>query len=677
MKLSKKKIDLKEGLNKEWIITNGIGGFCSTTVIGANTRRYHGLLIAPLMPPAQRHLLLSKVDESVEIEGENYNLFTNVCENYISDGYKNLETFEKEILPQYTYKVEDVKIVKTISMVYGRNTVVIQYKIKNGKRKAKLTLAPVINFRDFHQMTTNHDFSLKQKNSKNKIRIEIDGNASIPLYIYTNEGTYIEHKDDYFRNMYYLKEEERGFYPKEDLIVPGRYEISILPRETKEITYVASLEDNTEQIDSNKVFKSEIERVNKIIKDTKLLIEKSKLTKEEKDYNSLMKDLIISSDTFIINRPNFGTHSVIAGFPWFLDWGRDTLIAYEGLFLITKRFDLAREILLTFTRDIKFGLVPNGYSGFDNRPLYNSADSSLLLFEQVNKFLQYTKDYDFIKENIYEKLIDIIENYSNGIDLDGNNIYVDEDYLLYSGTEETQNTWMDVKIGDYVVTPRYGKVVELNSLWYNALKTLEMLASKFEDKDIENRCRKAAQKHQKAFTEKFFDKKKNTLYDVLGDNKIRPNQLFSISTTYPVIKPSSDIGKTIFKTVTSKLLTKYGLRTLAKGEKGFLPYYEGDSFKRDMSYHQGVVWVWLLGLYYDAFKNIVNDEKDRLEKEKMKIEFEKFIKTVFTTFKTEINNSQAIGTISELYNSQAPFIAGGTFAQAWSVSEIIKIVSKL
>lgn len=677
MKLSKKKIDLKDGLSKEWIITNGIGGFCSSTVLGANTRRYHGLLVASLIPPAQRHLLLSKVDESINLNGKNYNLFTNVCENYISDGYKNLDSFEKDILPQFTYKIEDIKIVKTISMIYGRNTVVVQYKIKNGKNDAKLTLAPIINFRDFHSMTTNHDFSLKQKNDKNKVRIEVDGNASTPIYTYVNDGTYIEHTNDFFRNMFYLKEEERGFYPKEDLVVPGRYEIQIAPKENKEITFIASLEDNTEQIDSNKVFEDEISRVNKVLEESKLLIKKAKPSKEEKDYNELMRDLLIASDTFIINRPTFGTHSIIAGFPWFLDWGRDTLIAYEGLLLIPKRFELAKEILLTFTRDIKFGLVPNGYSGFDNRPLYNSADASLLLFEQVNKYLQYTKDYDFIKENIYEKLIDIIENYSKGIDLDNNNIYIDEDYLLCSGTETTQNTWMDAKIGDFAVTPRNGKVVELNSLWYNALKTLEVLAQKFENKDIEARCRKAAQKHQKAFTERFYDEKKKTLHDVLGDNKIRPNQLFAISTTYPIIKPSSEVGKTIFKTVTTKLLTKYGLRTLAKGEDGYLPYYEGDSFKRDMSYHQGVVWVWLIGLYFDAFKNIINDEKDRLEKEKMKIEFEKFIKNVYTTFKTEINDSQAVGTISELYNSQAPFKAGGTFSQAWSVSEILKIISKM
>lgn len=676
MKITKKQIELKECLNKEWILTNGTGGFCSSTVIGANTRRYHGLLVAPLLPPAQRYLLVSKIDESITVNDEEYNLFTNVCENYISDGYKYQESFEKEYLPVFTYKVNDIKIVKTISMVYGKNTVVVQYKIKNGKDEIKLKLTPIINFRDFHHMTTNHSFSLKQEINQNKIEIEVDGNKT-PIYMFCNSGEYIIHNNDTFKNMLYLKEEERGFYPEEDLSVPGRYEITIEPKETKEIVFIASLEKDIEKIDGNKVFKKEKERLAKIIDETGLMISKAKLTKQEKEYNDLLKNLVISADSFIINRPLFGTHSVLAGFPWFLDWGRDTLIAYEGLLLLTKRFDLAREILLTFTRDIKSGLVPNGYSEADNKPLYNSADASLLLFEQVNKFLQYTKDYDFIKENIYEHLKDIIENYSQGIELDNNNIYIAEDGLLSSGTETTQNTWMDVKIGNFAITPRNGKVVELNSLWYNALKTLENLANKFGEKDVADRCRKVANKHQKVFEEKFFNKKRKSLYDVLGDSKIRPNQLFSISTTYPVIKPSSEIGKTIFRTVTSKLLTKYGLRTLAKGEDGYIAYYEGDSVKRDMSYHQGVVWVWLIGLYHDAFKNIIDDEKDRLEKEKLKIEYEKFVKSVFTTFKTEINGAEGIGTLSELYNSQTPFKPSGTFSQAWSVSEVLKIITKL
>ena len=676
MKISKKKIDLKDCLNKEWIITNGLGGFCSSTVVGANTRRYHGLLVAPLMQPAQRHLLISKLDEKVEVNGEEYNLYTNVCKNYISDGYKYLDSFEKEYLPIFTYKFKDIKIVKTISMIYGRNTVVVQYKIKNGKNDLKLTLAPVLNFRDFHYMTPNHQFSLKQKIDNSKVRIEIDGNASVPIYTYVNDSIYIEHENDVFKNMYYLKEDERGFDAEEDLIVPGRYEIQVKAKESKEITFVASLEDNTEQVDSDKVIRDEIQRLENIIDDSNLLIKKSKLTKNEKDLNELLKNLIVTSDSFVIKRQAFGTHSIIAGFPWFLDWGRDTLIAYEGLLLITKRYELAKEILLTFTRDIKCGLVPNGYSGFDNRPLYNSADASLLLFEQVNKYLQYTKDYDFIKENIYGHLKDIIKNYMNGINLDDNNIYIDEDGLLSSGTETTQNTWMDAKIGNVAITPRNGKVVELNALWYNAIKTLENLAIKYDEKDFSDMYRKLATKHQKEFQNQFYNKKKKSLYDVIGDDKIRPNQLFSISTTYPVIKPSSEIGKNIFKICTTKLLTRYGLRTLAKGEEGYIPYYEGGPVQRDSAYHQGVVWVWPIGLYHDALRNIINDEKDRLEKEKLLIEYEKLIKNVFSTFKNEVNDV-GIGSISELYNSQAPFIANGTFSQAWSVSEVIKIITKM
>ena len=677
MKISKKQIELKECLGKEWIISNGIGGFASSSVLGANTRRYHGLLVASLMPPARRHLIISKLDESIIVDNEEFCLFTNVCKNYISDGYKYLESFEKDYLPVYTFKVNDIKIVKTVSMIYGKNTVVVQYKIKNGKKESKLKLAPIVNFRDFHHMNTNHTFSLNQNMEGDRVRLEIDGNTNTPVYLYVKDSEYIKHENDTFWNMFYLKEEERGFYPEENLLVPGRFEITIKPRETKEITFVASLDSDIENIDSNEVIENEIKRLEKIIEDTGLQKTKAKPTKQEKEYNDFIKDLIVSSESFVINRPDFGTHSVIAGYPWFLDWGRDTLISFEGMFLITKRFELAKEILLTFTKDIKCGLVPNGYSEADNKPLYNSADASLLLFEQVNKYIQYTKDYDFIKENIYEHLKDIIENYSQGIDLENNNIYIAEDMLLSSGTETTQNTWMDAKIGNYAVTPRNGKVVELNALWYNGLRTLENLANKFDEKDVENRCRKAANKHQKVFEEQFFNKKKKSLYDVIGDSKIRPNQLFSISCTYPVIKPSSEIGKTIFKTVTSKLLTKYGLRTLAKGEDGYIAYYEGDPVKRDMSYHQGIVWVWLIGLYHDAFKNIINDEKDRLEKEKFVIEYEKFIKSVYSTFKTEINAEEGIGSISEVYSSQTPFKPGGTFAQAWSVSEIIKIVTKL
>lgn len=673
MKIMKKDLNLENAIEKEWIITNGIGGYCSSTILGVNTRRYHGLLIAPTNPPHNRTLILSKLDESIFINDMNYDLFTNICSNYISNGYKYLENFEKNPLPEFTYKIEKVKVNKKISMVYEHNTVVVKYSVKNDNNsEIKMTIAPIMNFRSFHNMTNNHEFSLKQNINEKNIQLSIDD--STPIYLYSTEGEYTELFDDKFKRMYYLKEEQRGFESEEDLCVPGIFKICVPAKKKIEFTIIASLEENIEKINADQIFEEETKRLENIVKNTKLITSKAKQTLKEKNKNNFIKDLIIASDSFIINRTEENLHSVIAGFPWFLDWGRDTAISFEGMFLLTKRYDLAKEILLFLVKNIKCGLVPNGYSEITGEPLYNSADSSLLLFEQVNKYLKYTKNYEFIKENIYEKLKDIIEKYEKGIDLDNNNIFIDEDRLLSSGTELTQNTWMDAKIGNIPVTPRNGKTVELNSLWYNALKTMENLAKKFEDKELSDKYKKQAMEHQKVFEEKFYNQSKKCLYDVLGDAKIRPNQLFSISTTYPVISPSSKIGKEIFETVKKKLLTKYGLRTLAKYEIGYCIEYRGDSVKRDKSYHQGTIWVWLLGLYFDSLNNIIDFEKDRIEKEKYIIEKEKFTNSVYNTFIKELYKGECIGNISEVYDAEKPFKPGGAFAQSWSVSEILKVV---
>lgn len=672
MKFTKESIYLENGLEKEWIITNGIGGFASSTIIGANTRKYHGLLVVPIIPPARRRMILSKLDESIEINGRKYNLFTNVGKNYISQGYKYQESFEKKYIPKFTYKVEDVEITKEICMEHFKNTVCIYYKIKNSNNHTKIILAPIMNFRNAHGINKDHLFNIEQKNNGHKLEVKIDdGN---PIYIKISEGQYIEHINDTFYNMFYIEEEKRGFEAEENHIVPGRFEIDIEPGEEKEISFVCSVEENIEELNAKEIINEEKKRLKKTFDESGLIDNKVNKTKEEKTREELIKSFLIAIDNFIIKRPLFDTYSVIAGYPWFLDWLRDTLISFEGLFLVTKKYDKAKKLLKHCIRDIKYGLVPNTYSEDDYRPLYNSVDSSLLLFEQVKKYLLYTNDYEFIMQEIYSKLESIITNYSKGIDLDNNNIYMDIDGLIVSGTENTQNTWMDAKYAGIAVTPRNGKAVEINAMWYNALKIMQELAIKNKENEKATKYEKMAKKCKNSFEDKFYNKKRKCLYDVLGDKKIRPNQIFALSLTYPVLDANSEITKEMFETVTKKLLNNYGLKTLAKGEENYVEIYEGGPARRDFSYHQGITWPWLLGPYYNALKYIVANTNSKSEKIKYETQLKEFIDNVTKTFSKEMLERGCIGSISELYDSKKPNLPKGAFAQAWSVAEVFRII---
>lgn len=450
----------------------------------------------------------------------------------------------------------------------------------------------------------------------------------------------------------------------------GRYEINIEPMEEKEVSIICSLEENIEGIDVKDLISKEIIRINEQLFESELINDKT-MTKEEQEK---IRDYIIATDNFIVYRPSFSLHTLIAGYPWFLDWGRDALISFEGLLLIPRRFEVAKEVLLTFTKNIKFGLVPNGYSGFDNRPLYNSADASLLLFEQVKKYINYTSDETFVKEKVYPYLKEIIQAYQIGIDVDDNNIYLDEDYLLVCGTPNTQNTWMDAKYGDFAVTPRNGKAVEMNSLWYNALKIMEELTKQFEGLKEAKQYYELAKRCKIAFEEKFYQPRRKCLYDVLGDAKIRPNQLFSLALSYPVLDPSSKIAEEMMETVTKKLLTPYGLKTLAKGEENYIEIYEGDSFKRDMSYHQGITWPWLLGLYANSKKAMIKACKDKQKKKVWEQQYSEFKENLRKTFDKAFYEEGMVGSISELYDSKTPYLPKGALAQGWSVAEVFRIL---
>lgn len=678
MKLEKDEINLENGLQKEWIITNGIGGYASSTIIGANTRRYHGLLVAPLNPPARRTLILSKLDESVEIEEKKYNLFTNVGKQYISDGYKYMESFTKDILPIFKYQVGDISISKIICMVHEKNIVQVFYKIKNGKSKSKLTLAPILNLRDTRNMNTNYEYYLEQFDQKGKIKVVINNIVDTPIYMKISDGKYIEHKNDIFRNMFYIEEEKRGFYAEENLVVPGRFEIEIDANEEKEISFICSLEEDIEELDPKNIINNEIIRQNKLYNQS-LLIDnkKEKKTKKEEEMDELKRVFMTAIDNFIVYRPTFGLYTVIAGYPWFFDWARDTLISFEGLFLKTRRFDEAKEVLLSVTRDMKFGLIPNGYSDGDKAPLYNTVDSSLLLFEEVQKYVDYTGDYSFIKKEIYSKLKSVIDYYSDWVTYKNNNIYLDKDGLLYSGDENAQNTWMDAKYKSFASTPRFGKVVEINAMWYNALIVMSKLTKKIGGlgKNITiKKYEDMAEKCKKSFETKFYNRNKKCLFDYIGNDEIRPNQLFALSLSYPIINPNSEIAEDIINVVEKKLLNSYGVKTLAKGEKNYVDIYEGDKFKREMSCHQGITWPWLLGVYYDALMNMKLVQDNHEKEEELNEKIEKFKQKTYRTFKKEMYKRGCIGSISELYDSRTPFLPKGAIAEAWSVAEIFRIL---
>ena len=664
--------EFEKALKQDWIVTNGLGGYSSSTILGINTRKYHGLLVAPLNPPENRHLILSKVDESFESGGKEYPIYSNIGKDYISKGYQYLKSFEKEYIPIFTYEVDGAIIKKYICMEYGKNTVCVLYNIKNNEKRTKFKIAPIVNFRDFHTTTPNAEFELKQEIKDTKVKLII--NNQMPVYMKLSEGKYVEHINDTFRNMYYLEEEKRGQAAEENLSVPGVFEVKLRANEEKFVTFICSLEENIDELDGKNIINKEIVRITSELYDSYLLEPKKEYSPK---YKMFMRDYIIPSDNFIAYRPAFALYTIIAGYPWFLDWGRDALIAFEGITLIPRRFQVAKEVMLTFVRDIRYGLVPNGYSEYDGRPLYNSADASLLLFEQVRKYLEYTHDYEFLKNQLYDTLKRIIEEYINGIDLDGNNIHLDnEDGLLSSGTPQIQNTWMDAKIGNIIVTPRNGKAIEINALWYNALKIMESFANLYKEKELSKKYAELAKKCKESFIKKFYNKKRKCFDDLVGDNSIRPNQLFAIGLHYPVVEPNSVEAKTAFETVTKKLLTPYGLKTLAKGEKCYREIYEGDQIKRDMSYHQGITWPWLLGIYSDSFLNIINAEKNKTKKKELEEQYSKFAQNVEDTFYNEMYNRSTVGSISELYDSAKPYEAKGAFAQAWSVAEVFRIIEK-
>ncbi|KXZ40642.1 glycogen debranching enzyme, putative [Alkalithermobacter thermoalcaliphilus JW-YL-7 = DSM 7308] len=631
----------ESGIQKEWILTNGLGGFASSTIVNCNIRKYNALLNVSLNPPINRTVLLSKLDEEIIIGDKSYYLGTNKTVNGIKNkGYLYLQQFIFEDVPKFIYSVEDIFIEKEIALVYKEDKVVVTYEIESKDSSFIFRLYPFTNYKDHHQNSKKNDFIYKQFEIENGVRLNLKENEKINIYIKTDIGEYIQ-SEKWFEGMYYDNEEYRGLDPIDYHFIPGYFEVKINPNTKTKISFIASTKD-FDDLDGFKMIQNVKQRYKDIVK---------KAHYEDEFANKLVR----ACDDFLVYRKSTNTKTVIAGYPWFTDWGRDTMISLTGLTLLTKRFDDAKEILLTFINYLDQGLIPNMFPDEGYDPLYNTVDGTLWYFYGVYKYLEYTKDYDFVKNNIYSKLKEIINYHINGTKY---NIKMDNDFLITAGEKGTQLTWMDAKVDDWVVTERHGKAVEINALWYNALKVMEYLCKEF--KEDYSYYEDIALKVKENFNKLFWNEDKKYLYDVINENikddKIRPNAIFAVSLPYSVL--DSQKHKYIVDRVYKELYATYGIRSLSPYEDEYIGVYGGNRYKRDAAYHQGTTWAWLIGHFITAYVKVYG-KSDNL------------IKKFIDPFKDHIKD-QCVGQIAEIFDGNEPIIPRGCFAQAWSVAEILR-----
>lgn len=650
MEITKEKLSkFEEGIKKEWLLTNGLGGFASSTVIGCNTRKYHGLLFSQLDKKSSRYMLVSHLNETIHINGQSIDLSTNECPNYVSQGYKYQTSFECTNFPKFEYKLEDNTISKQICMVHLENTVVVKYDITSGMNKINIDFMPLINNRDMH--STNYNFvEYPQIGIGSGVKIIYDTDNC--LYIYNNCEKYEEFKDVNYNNMYYRVENDRGLDCIENQFMPGKFKTEIPPFSSKTIYFCFSTKPQ-KNINIENIFEKEIQRQNRIIDKAGL-------------YDVYANKLVLASDQFIIQNEE-GNYGVIAGYPWFDQWGRDTFISFEGLLLVTKRFDIAKNILEKAILNIKDGLLPNQLCTNGQDASYNTVDASLWFFEALYKYIKYTNDYTFINKKYYESIKEILINYNDGTLY---NIHVDpKDGLVSCGDAMTNLTWMDATVDNVPVTPRHGKCVEINALWYNALNVmLRIIEKKFVkiyDMDYKmfehwaNKCRIS-------FEEKFWDTKRSCLYDTIEPYslEIRPNQVICTSLSFPIFNNQNT--KIMLNTVQEQLYTPYGLRTLSPYSKNYIGKYTGDVRSRDSAYHQGTVWTWLLSEFIIGFCRV---NKYSIVDRKRWISY-------IDVIQKNIDN-HCVNQLSEIFDGQAPHYPNGAFAQAWSVGNILKLFSEV
>jgi predicted glycogen debranching enzyme len=624
----------------EWIETNGLGGYASGTVSGANSRRYHGLLVAATHPPVGRINLLSKLDETITIGGAHYELGTNQYPGVLHpEGYKFLVAFDKDLFPEFTYKAGGVTLKKTIAAIHGENTTLILYEVVEAKTSFELELLPLYSSRDFHSICHANDGISPYYLLDEGIFRTLNYHGNPELFISVPQSQFIESRAWYY-NVEYVVEQYRGLDYKEDLYSHGRFKVEL--KKGDRLGVIVSSE-NPAGRDAYQLFQIEKRR-------------REELTKPF-SFDDNLKRLCLAADQFIVKR---GEHStIIAGYHWFADWGRDTMISLPGLCLVTGRFNDAKQIIQQFSESVSEGMLPNRFPDYGEAPEYNTIDATLWFFNAIYQYYQYTNDKPFV-QSLIPVLQEIVDWHYKGTRY---NIKVDEaDELLSGGAEGVQLTWMDAKVGDWVVTPRRGKAVEINALWYNALSILGLFLVELDRKDESEIYRVKAMKVMESFNKIFWNEAERCLYDYIdGDNKnddLRPNQIYAISLPFPLLP--KDRAKQVFDVITANLLTPRGLRSLAAAHRDYKPTYGGGVWSRDGGYHQGTVWSFLIGPYIDALLYI-KGKKGRVEASK-----------ILNRFCEQLNEA-GVGTVSEIFDAESPHTSRGCIAQAWGVGEALRV----
>ncbi len=643
---------MSAGVQKEWVLTNGIGGYAGSSVTGAHARKHHGYLIASLHPPVERFVILSKINECLIRSSEKID-FT--VEQYLADdgstayrkGIEYLNSFTYDGLVHFTTKAPEFTMTKTLAFEHGKNTISISYDIQNDGESATLVLTPLFNYRVHHEASTIDTLKFDTTYEQPEIRLVPQQNKDVTIRLFTDDGTVVPCEEKYTTGMQLQKELDIESDALDDNYTPYQIEFPLDAGCRKKISIVCTIEDVYEK-DAFATAAAEMARFDA-------------LEKKAGYHDELAETLTIAADHFLAYRQSTGLMTVLAGLPWFTDWGRDTMIALTGLTLSTGRYQDARDILTTFARYVHHGMVPNMFPDEGTAPLYNTADASMWYFYAVGKYLDYTgtpEDYAFVQETIYPKLKEIIAAYEHGTDF---SIYMEEDGLIHAGSGLDQVTWMDVRVGDWVATPRHGKPVEINALWYHALCLMEEWATRFGE-DGSHYAALAAHAKE-SFAKEFWNEKDGCLYDVVdgleGDATLRPNQIYAVSLPHRML--DADKEKKIVDKVYEKLYAKTGLRSLSPDDKEYHPTYEGCLDKRDHAYHQGTSWGFLLGGFLTAYVHVYGTSKEVITQ----------VDAMLDATREQFYHG-CIGSIAEIFDGDEPHTSRGCYAQAWSVGEILR-----